>query len=96
MKIILISIIIGFNIGYLSGALIPKQLAIYKAKFRIGDCLSNGLFYERITDIRYSVVLDKTNYELSPTIDGKIGAPSTTAVWIVDDTYVKINPVNCK
>jgi hypothetical protein len=88
---------IGLYIGVLLsiiGNLALKQYYKSQHKYEVGDCVSNGLFVQRITAIKFSDILWESSYELIGTINGKLVYPDSTASWIVD-RYVQVNKANC-
>ena len=88
--------LLGAFVGGLAAAnVIRVQSAKMQAKYPIGTCLSNGLYYEKIIEIRKGSVISEARYVLSPTIQGKVSAPTVTAAWIVDEGYVQIGTRNC-
>lgn len=65
-------------------------------KHKVGTCLSNGLFYEKVIEIRKPSRFGKKLYVLDSYINGKLSAPSTNDINYVDENYIIINPVNCQ
>lgn len=86
---------IGLVIGSLSGGFVPRLMAKNEVRYAIGDCLSNGLYYERVTSIRYSKLSFEAIYDLVPTIQGRLAAPDSTDAWIVHDSYVLVAKKHC-
>lgn len=90
------SLVIGILIGTFStflGQTISRTHFI-SAKYKPGTCLSNGLFYESIREIRTNT-LDRV-YVLDSFINNKQSAPGTTDTRIVDENYVEVSKENCK
>jgi hypothetical protein len=98
MKIIigfLLTITISFASGFMSADMIHDASAKMITNYVVGDCLSNGLFYERILEIKKGQITREAKYVLLPTIQGRLSAPDTTAAWIVHEDYVKVAGSNC-
>lgn len=88
--------VVVFASGFSTADLIKMQSAKMQTKYKVGDCLSNGLYFERITEIRKGTVIKEAKYVMLPTIQGHLSAPDTTAAWIVDEGHVLVNERNCK
>jgi hypothetical protein len=87
--------ICSFAAGYNVSNIVRIQKTFTQTKHLVGTCLSNGLYFEKITGIRYSEVRGQASYELSPTINGRVSAPDVTEAWLVDESYTVVNPKNC-
>jgi hypothetical protein len=87
-----IGLITGFFATIL-GFQINTEINMKKYKHTIGTCLSNGLYYEKVLEIRPTNY--KPKYVLSATINGKLSSPSTQETWLVDDNYVVVSSKNC-
>ncbi len=85
-------LITGF-FGTVLGGFISVNMTSNNPKHAIGTCLSNGLYYEKVLEIRSTRY--KPRYVLSSTINGKLSSPTTTDTWIVDDNYVVVSDKNC-
>lgn len=88
----------GFVVGIVGFGLYNnlKYTTFNKPAYNVGDCLSNGLYYEKITEIRKDHVLSEMVYITIPYILGKISAPSSVTTWIADVRYIKIALSNCE
>lgn len=64
-------------------------------KYKVGDCLSNGLYFEKISEIRKRNVFVEALYVTDLYIGGKNRSPDTTPTWIVDETYIQVAEANC-
>lgn len=95
MKNILL-LLLGFNIGLgtVTAVKIVKDTYFNKAKYEVGDCLSNGLFPERILEIRNTRI--GLIYITIGTIDGKLTLPNNVYTWIADENWSKVDNRYCK
>jgi hypothetical protein len=70
--------------------------------YKTGDCLSNGLFFESVIGIRKSFVLgpnyvlDAVRYHSVPRTAQYHPVPRTVDVWIVDRSWVRVDPTFCE
>jgi len=85
-------LVTGF-LGTMLGGFISVNMTLNTPKHAIGTCLSNGLYYEKVLEIRPTRY--KPKYVLSATINGKVSSPSTQDTWLVDDNYVVVSGKNC-
>lgn len=85
----------GLMIGYLGVRIVDSELPRMQAKYSVGTCLSNGLYFEKVREIQVNRVLRYKYYVLDATINGKKEAPSTSPSWIVDNDYVVVDSRNC-
>lgn len=92
----------GFVLGIICGVvttriyLEERYTTFNKPEYSVGDCLSNGLYFESITEIR------KSKFGMDPMYvtdtyfpNNKRGKPETTETWIADKDYVNVDPKNC-
>ena len=84
-------LVTGLIIGLLMGLMAPPYflkdtLGFRKHIFKVGDCISNGLFVERILEIRARVYITESN------LSGKWRKlPSSTPIWLIDEDYPRVN-----
>lgn len=89
----------NFTLGVvfaLTGNMLYQESNKYDVKHDIGTCLSNGLFYEKITDIKHHTILQEPIYVMEIWMKGKKSLPTTVEAWIADNSYVKVDTENCR
>jgi len=94
-KLIIPAFVLGSFFGASMSELVINHLPKMQAKYAVGTCLSNGLYFERITDIKTSTVLREKRYVMESTINGRRSLPDSISSWIVDDSYNVVNSKNC-
>ena len=98
-KDFLMGIFYGFLLG-MSGTQLYNNLKYTTfaiPKYKVGDCLSNGLYLEKVLEIRKFRAWNEALYVTQAFFnDGKYGIPDTTPTWIGDKNWVLVNPKACK
>jgi hypothetical protein len=94
-KLVLSAFVAGSLFGSFISMIVVGQLPKMQAKYDIGTCLSNGLYFEKVVDIKTSSVLREKKYVMETTINGRRSLPDVTLAWIVDDSYTVVNDRNC-
>jgi hypothetical protein len=110
MKFTVINFIYIFFLGFMAGGMVTREYFDYKSdqqikviKYKVGDCLSNGLFPEKVEEIR-SNRTSSSGYAYVTTgyfakDDGTIrksALPDTVDTWIADQRYTKIDSKYCE
>lgn len=93
-----------FYLGLLVGMFLNTTLSYVMShnfktpKYEVGACLSNGLYFEKITGIRYGDITHSIKYETTAYFgDGKSDRRlTTTDTWIAEENYVKVSETNCQ
>jgi len=96
MRILILVFVAGLVLGLSTNDFIVTNLPKMQAKYQIGDCLSNGLYVEKVIEIRTSAVLKQKEYVLQGVINNKYILPDTTPSWIIDTSSVLVNNKNCE
>lgn len=82
-------LLIGLILGNLMGLMAPPNLLrdlIRKPQYKVGECFSNGLFAERVVEVR------DRNYITQSNLSGKWkNLPSSTNIRTVDEIYVRVD-----
>lgn len=94
-SLVLSAFVAGSLFGGFVSMIVVGQLPKMQAKYDVGTCLSNGLYFERIKDIKTSKVLREKKYVMESTINGRRSLPDVVSTWIVDDSYTVVNDKNC-
>jgi hypothetical protein len=98
-KAFVLGLVLGLVLGIAGHGLYleAEYTTFNKPKYELGDCLSNGLYFEKVTEIRKSKVFGMNPMYVTDTYfaDGHRGPPSTTDTWIADKDYVQVNWTNC-
>ena len=101
MRYFILSVLAAFGLGYQTADLIDSLKVEMNPKYKVDDCLSNGLYFEKITGIRYGKVLKKAKYETVGIhrYNGKFyesTAPDTVDSWIADESWTLVDPKLCE
>ena len=91
-----VTLVFGILLGATGKDFIDSTRPEMQAKLPVGTCFSNGLYFEKIIEIRTSKVLKRKNYVTIGFIRGKKVAPHTTASWVVDDGAVVVDDRYCQ
>ncbi len=96
MSDLLKTYIFGIFSGLVLAALISliNLLQLTKShKFAVGDCYYNGLYTEKVIEIRFGKI--DTSYitvgYFRPDGEDYNTLPTTTSTWIADDQYTKVD-----
>lgn len=88
-------LVLGILLGAAGKDLVDSTLPKMQAKLPVGTCFSNGLYFEKIIEIRTSKVLKRKEYVTIGFVRGKKIAPDTTASWVIDDDAVVVDGRYC-
>jgi len=92
---LLAGIIIGLSLANIYSTF--KYTTLEVPKYKVGDCLSNGMYFEKIVGIRQILRKMSSRYETIAYFGGTIGIrPDTTETWIVDENYTLVEPSRCR
>lgn len=98
MKDLMFMLVCGIGMG-VSGTQLYNNLrytTFNVPAYQVGDCISNGLFFEQIVEIRKKKYTSAALYVTKYYQNGRLTQVGTTETWIADTSYVKVNPENCK
>lgn len=89
----------NFTFGLFLGFVLSTSTILFSTyysspKYAVGTCFSNGLYFEKIIEIRKPLGRSPL-YVMDSYIQGKKSLPDTIQAWIVDKNYVEVNVKNC-
>jgi hypothetical protein len=91
--------VLGLLLGIVGHSIFVKlEYTVFnKPKYQVGDCLSNGLFFQKVLSIRKSTFGLNPRYVTDTYFSdhNRDARPDTTETWIADQDYVKVDSVNC-
>lgn len=97
---LLLGLLMGISLGSSGTTIINhyRFTTFHVPKFKVGDCLGNGLFFQKVLEVKkYSALkealyMTKSYFACGRTNDN-VDAVET---WIADNRYTKVDDKNCK
>jgi len=89
--------LLGFLLGGVAANLIRglEHRSFTEPLYSRNSCLSNGLFYQKVTGVRKDDYFGDKLYEMRNYDKGRVIGVDTVAVWVADRNFTEADISNC-